>query len=219
MKRPVARYIILVGLAFVLFAAGCQSDGGDGVMKITNTPKAAAPKTPQVNATYTQPATAVVDPVLNTLSTPTVTPPNNLSGTPTPNLPATPSTSPFTVPTTFPANATTTTPTVGVILPDKVNGLAVRTLGTSEISLTWHPSEAAELKCYSVFRSMSANDGYEWIASPAETYYRDTGLSQAVTYYYYVVAESNDNVSSEKSSVVSATTTAPVVLELFGREG
>jgi len=231
LRRPVIRYFILTGLVTVLLLAGCQP----GAMPTISMPRTATTPTttPRVNAVLAPPtgtagimidapqvptaaASASDTPTISGLMPlPTSPTPSNIpltdTGVPAPALPTSP------IPVSDPP--ADIVPTEDPVAPGPVTGLSAQVVGLSEISLAWNPSETEILKCYSVYRSTQANGSYAWLASPDVTYYRDTGLDQSVTYYYYVEAIDYADNKGEKSAVVSATIAAPVVLELFGKDG
>jgi len=84
--------------------------------------------------------------------------------------------------------------------PAAPTGLAVTVVSADRIDLTWDASFGAT--SYNVKRSTTDGAPYTVIASPTETSYSDSGLSELTTYYYVVsgvnsAGESPDSISAE----------------------
>lgn len=208
----------------MLLFTGCQPEGTSS-FRVVLPPGTNAPTTsrtlnvPPVGTTIgassptvvlTPPPTTNVPPT----DTSTTTPSSTLN---VPNQPSTPTTT--TTTPKPPDNQTTTTVPPNVSTPpDPVTGLTAEAKGVSEIELKWNGTSFADYTCYNVYRSTSEDGYFSFLYSPTDAKYTDTDLVQSFTYYYYVTVARAGKVS-ERSEIASATTDAPVVLELFGRDG
>jgi len=72
--------------------------------------------------------------------------------------------------------------------------------GDAQVDLDWDASTGADN--YKVYRGTGGN--YYWQASPTDTFWTDTSVTNGTTYWYYVTAE-NTAGESGQSNVVSAT--------------
>ncbi len=95
----------------------------------------------------------------------------------------------------------------GVSIPGTPSGL-IATVGNQQVALSWNAVSGAT--GYHVKRSTTSGSGYAQIASPADTSYTDTGLTNG-TIYYYVVSAVNSAGESGNSGEASAKPAAPVV--------
>jgi len=100
--------------------------------------------------------------------------------------------------------------TIGVTVdntpPDRVTGLTVTTVSSSQLDLLWDDNPETDLvDHYNVYRS-DVSEGP--IASPTTNSYSDTGLEASTTYYYVVTAvdtAENEGVASPASGTTSET--------------
>jgi hypothetical protein len=75
------------------------------------------------------------------------------------------------------------------------------TAGNTQISLTWNSSTGAT--SYNVKRSTTSGGPYTTIASPTNTSYTDTGLTNGTPYYYVVTAVNSAGESSPSSQATA----------------
>ncbi|MFC1476465.1 fibronectin type III domain-containing protein, partial [Fibrobacterota bacterium] len=87
--------------------------------------------------------------------------------------------------------------------PQKPTNVTAKALSPYVIQVSW--PIVANTSSYNIYRSNSSSGPFNKIASPLDTVYNDSGLSENTTYYYEVSAE-NSGGESEHSDVVSAKT-------------
>ncbi len=92
--------------------------------------------------------------------------------------------------------------------PDQVKGLAVNTVSSSRLDLSWNPNTESDLDHYNVYRSDTSGAPYDLIASPGTNSYSDTGLVPSTTYYYVVEAVDSSWNKGPQSAEASGTTSA-----------
>ncbi|MGG1514591.1 polysaccharide lyase family 8 super-sandwich domain-containing protein [Paenibacillus oryzisoli] len=88
--------------------------------------------------------------------------------------------------------------------PIAPTALAASSSTNSSIQLTW--GGAAGASGYKLYRSSSANEGYQPVYSGSELTYTDTGLQSGTTYYYKVAATHGMAVSDASNMVMTSTT-------------
>jgi beta-galactosidase len=118
--------------------------------------------------------------------------------------------------------ALTVVPNVCTAVPTTPGTPSATTTSSSQIALSWSPSNAG-LACgitYSVFRSTNpvfTPSASNQVASDlTETSFTDTGLAPATTYYYYVEATDGDgaSVASAQSYAVTLTVAGNKVIQI-----
>ncbi|MDR6553088.1 polysaccharide lyase family 8 super-sandwich domain-containing protein [Paenibacillus qinlingensis] len=92
--------------------------------------------------------------------------------------------------------------------PFAPTALAASQNTNSSIKLTWGTSAGAS--SYKLYRSTSANEGYQMVYAGSALTYTDTGLQSGKTYYYKVAAVKGTAVSDASNMVTTATTGTPV---------
>ncbi len=90
--------------------------------------------------------------------------------------------------------------------PGQVTGLAVTTVSSSQLNLSWNANTEPDLKNYNVYRSTTSGGPYTLIASPTVNSYSDTGLAPGTTYHYVVSAVDTSGNEGQKSGEASGTT-------------
>jgi thermitase len=90
--------------------------------------------------------------------------------------------------------------------PAQVTGLAVTTVSSSQLNLSWKANTELDLKNYRVYRSGTSGGSYTLIASPTVNSYSNTGLAAATPYYYVVSAVDTSGNEGLKSAKASGTT-------------
>lgn len=88
-------------------------------------------------------------------------------------------------------------------VPSAPTNLTATVANTNQIYLTWN--SVSYSTGYFIYRATSPSGAYSIIASPTNTTYIDTNLSQNTTYYYKVKA-ANSAGSSSYSPIVYAKT-------------
>ncbi|MDD5746588.1 MAG: FlgD immunoglobulin-like domain containing protein, partial [Candidatus Omnitrophica bacterium] len=107
-------------------------------------------------------------------------------------------------------------PTAGILLTVTVNSAEVppaapegltAVVGDTAVDLTWQPNQESDLAGYNVYRSQTSGSGYVKVNSELITpeEYRDTGLTNGITYYYVVTAVDANTHESVYSSEQEAT--------------
>jgi hypothetical protein len=99
-----------------------------------------------------------------------------------------------------PSSQATATPTAPTTIPAAPTGLQA-TAGNAQISLAWNASTGAT--SYNVKRSTTSGGPYTTIASPTNTSYTDTGLTNGTPYYYVVTAVNSAGESSPSSQATA----------------
>lgn len=71
--------------------------------------------------------------------------------------------------------------------------------GDGSVELYWNPVQDADLASYRIYRSLHAGGPYAAIGTSIDEYYRDSQVSNGITYYYAVTARDWDGRESELS--------------------
>ncbi|MCP4708499.1 MAG: hypothetical protein GY869_07740, partial [Planctomycetes bacterium] len=99
-------------------------------------------------------------------------------------------------------------PNVSSMPPATPQNLAA-TAGDGELTLTWDPNTEVDLHKYVIYRDTAANPttviDSVVAASPPDTFYVDTNVSNGSTYYYRITAVDNAGNASGYSNEVSET--------------
>ncbi|MFN0188503.1 MAG: hypothetical protein ACKVQV_07360 [Bacteroidia bacterium] len=99
--------------------------------------------------------------------------------------------------------------------PSPIQGLTATTV-EKKVKLSWKKSNEADVKGYSIYRSLNKDDGFKKISTAPllkeEAVYMDASISESSNYFYYVEAEDKSGNAS-RSMVIPFTSmdlTAPV---------
>jgi len=95
--------------------------------------------------------------------------------------------------------------------PAQVTGLAITTVSSSQLDLSWDANTETDLDHYNVYRSTTSGGPYDLVASSTTNSYSNTGLAASTTYYYTVSAVDTAGNEGAPSAEASGTTSeAPV---------
>jgi glycosidase len=77
--------------------------------------------------------------------------------------------------------------------------------GSQQVDLSWTAADGAGSYSYDVYRSRLSGGGYQLVANTSNTFYLDTGLTNAVRYHYVVVSRDDSTLlASERSDEACA---------------
>jgi fibronectin type 3 domain-containing protein len=98
--------------------------------------------------------------------------------------------------------------TIPDLPPKPPTGLAVKSVGTNSITLSWNANVAPDLAGYNLYRSETESGTFRKVNSDwlAVIEYTDSGLDEATTYYYKLTAVDLENHESTFSESVNGTT-------------